>query len=170
MDGPAEAVPGKGRRAKTRILGFHSQEIATDPFAAAEPAEPGHVHGWFPAGWIVVVEGPGRGASFTVSTSVSTIGRGEDQAICLDFGDQSISRQHHAAVAYDSEQNKFFIGHGGKSNVVRLNGTPVLATEELSNGDLIRIGKTTLRFIAFCGGDFAWGEPGDEEGMEHGAS
>ncbi|MBF9030848.1 FHA domain-containing protein, partial [Rhodobacterales bacterium HKCCE3408] len=153
--------PAAGARAKTRILGFHAGEIDTDPLSgpAASPAGPA---GMFPAGWIVVIDGPGRGASFTVPIGVSTIGRNADQAISLDFGDMSVSRENHASVAYDEEQNKFFIGHGGKSNVVRRNGNPVLSTEELSDGDMIRIGKTTLKFVAFCGSGFVWnGEAGD---------
>ena len=40
--------------------------------------------------------------------------------------------------------------------MVRLNGRPVLSTEELTHGDIIRIGETTLRFVALCGTDFTW--------------
>jgi len=74
----------------------------------------------------------------------------------LDLGDTSISREQHAAIAYDEEANGFFLGHGGKSNIVRLNGRPVLSTEDLQNGDMIRIGETTLRFVALCGDAFVW--------------
>ena len=116
----------------------------------------------FPAGWIVVVDGPGRGASFTLQVGVSQIGRGEEQAVRLDFGDTSISRNNHAAVAYDDEQGKFFLGHGGKSNLVRLNGMPVLSTEELTDGDEIRIGETTLKFVALCGEAFTWSTEGGD--------
>ncbi|MEJ6391880.1 FHA domain-containing protein [Gymnodinialimonas sp. 2305UL16-5] len=143
-----------GNPAKTRILGFHAdaaQGDALDHAAHAQARLPR-----FPAGWLVVTDGPGLGAFFAVTTSVSAIGRGSDQDICLDFGDTSISRQNHAAVAYDLEQNRFFLGHGSKSNVVRRNNQPVLSTEELLDGDLIRIGKTTLRFVALCGADFTW--------------
>ncbi|MEM6609799.1 MAG: FHA domain-containing protein [Pseudomonadota bacterium] len=156
---PPNPAPNGGpvNRAKTRILGFHAQDIAADPLAAG--AQSKAEAGQLPAGWIVIVDGPGRGASFTVGPGVSTIGRAEDQAISLDFGDMSVSRTAHASVAYDEEQNKFFIGHGGKSNVVRRNGSPVLATEELEAGDLVRIGKTTLRFVALCGPDFSWENP-----------
>ena len=115
----------------------------------------------FPTGWIVVTEGPGRGACFTLGDGVSQIGRGEDQAIRLDFGDTSISRNNHAAVAFDPETGKFFLGHGGKSNLVRLNNRPVLSTEELASNDRIRIGETVLRFVALCGEEFSWvEEPG----------
>jgi pSer/pThr/pTyr-binding forkhead associated (FHA) protein len=104
------------------------------------------------------MEGPGRGASFTLFNGVSAIGRGDDQPVKLDFGDNSISRSNHAVVAYDSEQRKFFLGHGGKANIVRLNGKPVLSTEELRHNDKIRIGETTLRFLALCDADFDWSD------------
>jgi hypothetical protein len=155
-----------GRRAgrvKTRLLGFDSLAgLGTDPFEAGQQAAAATMVR-FPVGWIVVVSGPGRGSSFTLFNGVSAIGRGEDQPVKLDFGDTSISRSNHAMVAYDNEQRKFFLGHGGKQNIVRLNGKPVLSTEELGHNDLIRIGETTLRFIALCGADFDWA---DEEGTK----
>ena len=109
-----------------------------------------------------MISGPGRGSCFTMFTGVSQIGRGEDQAVRLDFGDTSISRNNHAAVAYDDEQGKFFLGHGGKSNLVRLNGKPVLSTEELTSGDMVRIGETTLKFVSLCGEDFTWASTADK--------
>lgn len=165
---PLSAVPDpaagrSGRRAgrvKTRMLGFNrTQGQANDPFdAAADGATAQAQHEKFPVGWLVIVEGPGVGHSFSIFTGASMIGRGEDQVIRLDFGDNSISRHHHAAIAYDEEQNKFYIGYGGKSNIVRRNARPVLGTEELQHADLIRIGETTLRFVALCGSDFKWDE------------
>ncbi len=156
---PAPAAGRSGRRAgrvKTRLLGFeHAHGSASDPFDAAR-GNAGTMQGEFPVGWIVVIKGLGRGSSFMLSNGVSQIGRGEDQAIRLDFGDSSISRNNHAAIAYDREQRAFFIGHGGKSNLVRLNNKPVLSTEELADGDLIRIGETVLRFVGLCGPDFDW--------------
>ena len=44
-----------------------------------------------------------------------------------------------------------------------MNGMPVLSTEELSNGDTIRIGETTLKFIALCGDDFNWNKMDGED-------
>ena len=112
--------------------------------------------------------GPGRGSAFTLFNGVSKIGRAEDQTVALDFGDNSISRDNHAAIAFDSETRKFFLGHGGKSNIVRLNDKPVLSTEEIMNGDTIRIGETTLTFVSFCGADFSWEEV-REGGADHAA-
>lgn len=161
----AGAVAGRaGRtagRVKTRLLGFQVGDPGTqDVFEAARSATANQTQ--FPVGWIIVIDGPGRGTCFTLFNGASSIGRGEDQAVRLDFGDTSISRNNHAAVAFDDEQRKFFLGHGGKSNLVRLNGKPVLSTEELSNGDQIRIGETTLKFVALCGADFTWATDEDE--------
>jgi hypothetical protein len=153
-----DATRRPGGRVRTRLLGFHSaDDLAPDPMAAgpvARPAGPAQ----FPVGWVVVIDGPGRGAAFTLAAGVSSIGRDETQAIQLDFGDTAISRQMHAAVAYDPETRGFFLGHGGKSNIVRLNGRPVLSTEDLKDGDVIRIGETTLKLVAFCGRNFDWAD------------
>ncbi|MGI9390853.1 MAG: FHA domain-containing protein [Boseongicola sp.] len=155
------AVTGRaGRsagRVKTRLLGFQAPDDSgpKDVFEAATTKSESN-QSQFPVGWIVVIEGPGRGACFTMFNGVTNIGRGEDQVVRLDFGDTSISRQNHAAVAYDDEQGMFFLGHGGKSNLVRLNGSPVLSTEELETNDQIRIGETTLRFIGLCDANFTW--------------
>lgn len=165
---PADGSPPahssrRGGRVKTRLLGFHKEDAPADPVAAQAPAAAAQIDPQFPVGWMVVTEGPGRGASFTLTAGASKIGRGEDQAIRLDYGDTSISRDNHAAVAFDSEQRTFFIGHGGKANLVRLNDMPVLSTEPLADGDEIRIGETTLVFVAFCGPDFTWDGDGDGE-------
>ncbi|MGC3937434.1 FHA domain-containing protein [Roseobacter sp. EG26] len=161
MSGVPAPVAGRaGRRAgrvKTRLLGFNRAEAdANDPFGDSENATAKPQHEKFPVGWLVVVEGPGIGHSFSIFTGASMIGRGDDQVIKLDFGDNSISRHNHAAIAYDEEENKFYIGHGGKSNIIRRNARPVLSTEELLHADLLRIGETTLRFVALCGSDFKW--------------
>ena len=154
---------GRSGRVKTRILGFTAPSTTSeDPFEkAGTSAKPTEVSASFPVGWLVVVDGPGRGTAFTIFDGVTQIGRGEDQTVRLNFGDNSISRENHAAIAYDNEQQTFFIGHGGKANLVRVNNRPVLSTEELQSEDKVRIGETTLRFVAFCGANFSWGHDED---------
>jgi hypothetical protein len=150
----ADTPARRAGRVKTRLLGFdHSNgtmaALQARPAAVAEPVQ-------FPVGWLVIVDGPGKGKSFPLGHGVSQIGRGEDQAVSLDFGDTAISREGHAMVAYDDESRGFFLGHGGKSNIVRLNGKPVLSTESVRHGDVLRVGETTLRLVALCGADFDW--------------
>jgi len=148
-------------RVKTRLLGFNTlMETETDPMAGNVKASAAPCTS-FPVGWLVVVEGVGRGSAFTLFQGVSTIGRGEKQTVRLDFGDNSISREAHASIAYDARQQGFYIGHGGKTNIVRRNDRPVLCTEEIAAGDHITIGETTLRFVPFCGPDFSWEQKTD---------
>ncbi len=156
---PAPA-PTEDRRSrvKTTFLGFeradtHVQDLieTAEPVAKTEAAQE-----TFPVGWLVVTQGPGRGSSITLTEGLMQIGRNDDQAIQLDFGDTGISRSNHAVIAYDPEDRKCYLGHGGKANLVRLNGKPVLSTVALSNGDLIRISETSIRFMAFCDEGFDW--------------
>jgi len=151
---PPAAGRGSNRsgRVKTRLLGFNPESLGVaSPFEKDES----RVNDTFPVGWLVVVAGPGRGASFSLHDGVSRIGRGEDQTVSLNFGDSAISRENHVAVAFDSEANGFFIGQSGKSNIVRLNNKPLLSTEQLKSGDQIRVGETTL-----CGDGFSWAAVG----------
>jgi FHA domain len=163
---PAAAEPERRRptRTKTRILGFDAQptsvvplfEEPDKPAMPVAPAAPGQGHVMFPTGWLVVKEGPGKGAAFALTQGVSQIGRGVDQTVALDFGDMAISRQNHAAIAYDPSSHRFHIGHGGKSNLVRLNGKPLLSTETVGDGDEIQIGETTLLVKVLCSPAFNW--------------
>ena len=150
------------QRTRTRLIGFDaSGPSAADPLAgqaaAARPAAAAETVR-FPVGWIVLIDGPGRGACFSLASGLNGIGRGEDQQVRLDFGDDTISWENHASIAFDEETRTCYLGHGGKSNLVRRNGRPVLSTEELGDGDVIRVGETTLKFKALCGADFSWSD------------
>lgn len=111
-----------------------------------------------PLGWLVIVQGPGRGAAFVLQNAVTWIGRALDQTVTLNFGDDTISRQHHASVTYDDQHGTFCLSFGKTCNLVQLNGQPVLDTQPLTHGDLIRVGETELKFAALCGPEFSWHE------------
>jgi len=152
-------------RSKTRVLGFDLEPTSvvplfddTAPTASVGGIAIGQGYVMFPAGWLVVKAGPGLGTAFALSQGVSQIGRGSDQTVALDFGDMAISRQQHAAIAYDPQSHQFHIGHGGKSNLVRLNGKPLLSTESLLDGDEIQIGETTLLLKVLCSSVFNWSQ------------
>lgn len=163
MPGPAKGRgSARSGRVKTRLLGFSAGSLeSSDPFEK-KPSTPAE----FPVGWLVVISDMGRGASFALHDGVSKVGRGVDQTVSLNFGDNSISRDNHVSIAYDAEQNKFFIGHSGKTNLVRVNNVPLLSTEELKSKDVIRLGETTLRFMAFCADEFSWAAE-DEKVAKH---
>lgn len=159
----AARSPARSRRTKTRLIGFDKSDgDVVDLFNDAQQAAPTKSVK-FPVGWIVVADGPGRGESFTLLAGMSQIGRGEDQAIQLDFGDNAISRSNHAAIVFDTDTKEFLLGHGGKSNIVRLNDKPLISNETLKTGDIIRIGETVLRFVALCDKSFNWSDGKTEE-------
>lgn len=151
------------RRNRTRLIGFDKSDGEVVSLFDEKPNTAQVQRVKFPVGWIIVVEGQGRGECFPLTAGMSQIGRGEDQAIQLDFGDNAISRANHAAIVFDPESQTFLLGHGGKANIVRLNDKPVISNEPLANGDQIRIGETTLRLVALCGKDFTWEDNGSEE-------
>ena len=157
----AEQMPRRRpNRAKTRMLGFEPQETSVvslfDEGRKAEGETDQQSVVMFPTGWLVVTKGPGRGVTFPLKQGMSVIGRGADQAISLDFGDMAVSRNNHAAIAYDPTLHQFHVGHGGKSNLVRLNGRPLLTSEEILDGDEIQIGETTLLLKVLCTPEFNW--------------
>jgi hypothetical protein len=165
-----EPVMRKRRRPvnanKTRLMGFDTSDGRIVDLFGEDKAtvETGRVQ--FPVAFVMVSKGPGFGEAFAIKSGMSQIGRGEDQAIQLDFGDQAISRENHAAIVYDPKDHSFLLGHGGKSNIVRLNGKPVVSTSNLKDGDEIEIGETKLRFAALCSKKFNWEIAETEEGND----
>ena len=151
---------------KTRLMGFDTSDgrivdLFGEDKATTETGRFQHA-----VAIVMVTKGPGFGECFAIKTGMSQIGRGEGQAIQLDFGDMAISRENHAAIVYDPKEHTFLLGHGGKSNIVRLNGKPVVSTSDLSNGDTIEIGETRLRFVALCSDEFNWDSAEKEEGSD----
>ncbi len=151
---------------KTRLMGFDTSDGRVVDLFGEDKATTETGHFKFPVGLVMVVKGPGLGECFAIKSGMSQIGRAEGQAIQLDFGDQAISRENHAAVVYDPKEHTFLLGHGGKSNIVRLNGKPVVSTSDLKDGNEIEIGETKLRFVALCSKKFNWDIAETEEGTD----
>ena len=114
-------------------------------------------------GWLVVVEGPGKGRAIQLGYGSNSLGRGATDRVKLDFGDDHISRNGHAVVTYDPRGRKFYVQHGGGTNLTYLGDQPLLTPTELPALSHIRIGNTILRFVPLCGAGFDWQ---DSEGNE----
>jgi hypothetical protein len=107
-------------------------------------------------GWLVVVSGPGKGTSIELGYGFNSIGRDKDQRVCLDFGDEQISRRSHAAIVFDQKSRRFFIQHADGINLTYLNDDPVLQSSALIGHECISIGRTKLVFVPLCGQEFDW--------------
>lgn len=107
-------------------------------------------------GWLVIIAGPGRGRALTLGYGTNGIGRGPESRVQLDFGDMHVSRENHAVISYDPRGRRFYLQHGGGTNLTYLNEQPVLAPTELQGGEIISLGHTRLHFVPFCGPAFDW--------------
>lgn len=122
-----------------------------DPVRSLPPIEP-------VVGWIVVIKGPGRGASREIFAGRNAIGSDPDQLIPIDFGDPAIARRGHAFIVYDNEGREFFIEDGKQKELVRLNGHLLSETRQIHHHDEIRIGQTTMKLVCLCGPEFDWAD------------
>lgn len=150
-DAPTAPVGRSLSGAKTRVLaprrdpaGDSAHEDQDDPMA--DP----------PVGWLVVVQGPGRGRALALGTGMNVIGRGPESRVRLDFGDDQVSRTNHARVAYEPRERRFLLNHGDGTNLTYLDGEVVMSAVEIGSGAEIQVGDTTLRFQAFCSAEFDW--------------
>ena len=165
-DKKTRVISGAGQSAgdakDTRILKPGSAPDATRLITGDMPASETGIAGITPnqadpvVGWLVVTKGPGRGCTREIHYGMNSLGRDASERVALDFGDGGISREGHAFVVYDDKNQSFYIQHGGKNNIVRLNDMPVMAPSEMSQGDVIEIGETSLLFVPLCGPDFNW--------------
>lgn len=105
-------------------------------------------------GWLVCIDGPVRGVDFRIHAGYNYIGR-EAGDIHIR-GDQQISRQNHAMIAYDSSEQTYFVGPAAGRNLIKVNGKTVLNAMEIRSYDIISIGTTRLIFVALCGEKFKW--------------
>ena len=151
---PSGRPNGRSGRVRTRLLLEGEDKRPFSPAEGSDQNRAGHVRR--PVGWLVVIEGPGAGDWFALESGLTHLGRGADQDVCLDFGDQTISRQSHAFITYDIARHRFQLCHGESRNRTRLNGVVVDGKVALTNGDCISIGKTTLRIAVFCDDQFSW--------------
>ena len=112
-------------------------------------------------GWLVIIEGPGTGASVTLGYGKNILcGAMTDQTgrVAIDFGDADIDPAEAAIVTFDHLNGRFFItdGRGGMPSYV--NRDVLLAPKELHARDELRIGGTVMLFVPFCGEAFSWEE------------
>ncbi len=108
-------------------------------------------------GWVVVVGGPGIGNYRPVFEGNNSVGRGPQNRISIDFGDEAISSEEQAYIRYDSSDRSFlFVPNLAKTNVVSVNNQKPTGAVSLNQMDVIVMGRTQLVFVPFCGADFDW--------------
>jgi hypothetical protein len=93
----------------------------------------------------------------TMGYGVHTLGRGRDNRLALDFGDDSVSENDHIRLIYDPKAIAFYAVLGTGKNLIEVDGETLLDRMKLQPGSQLVIGATTLRFAPFCSSEFHWG-------------
>jgi hypothetical protein len=109
-----------------------------------------------PTGWLVAVEGPGKGTVMTLGMGLNSIGRGPEPRVSIPFEDDSISRGKCFVVVYDSVNRVFFVTPGEGKTLTYIGTSPILEKTELVSGIELKVGDSKFRFVAFCGVEFDW--------------
>ena len=110
-----------------------------------------------PVGWLVIVDGPGKGNVARLRCGVNSIGRNPENLVVLDYGDRLISRGEHAVIIYDPNERVFHIHRGMRGrNLTYVNRQAIVDAARLEPLAHIQMGGTTLRFVPLCGEHFTW--------------
>ncbi|TDC77139.1 FHA domain-containing protein [Micromonospora sp. KC606] len=91
---------------------------------------------------LTVVGGPMRGASFRLGSRPQVIGRGPEVDVAV--ADPHLSRRHAEVRLTDAGAVLVDLG---STNGTWLNDRRITGTELLSDGDIVRLGRTALRFF-----------------------
>jgi hypothetical protein len=106
-------------------------------------------------GWLVCTDGPDEGRDYQLRSGRNAIGRSRQMEVCV-AGDDTISRENHAALAYDQKANEFTLIPGEGRELVYLNGEALYQPSTLQHHDEIEMGETILRFVPLCDEEFEW--------------
>jgi FHA domain len=105
-------------------------------------------------GWFVAITGPMKGRDFRILAERNLIGRDPSCAIPL-MEDVAVSSSQ-AWVSFDPRKSRFMVAPGNGSSLTYLNDSELLVPTELKAFDLLELGRTTLKFVPFCGPNHSW--------------
>ena len=106
-------------------------------------------------GWIICIEGKEKGRDYRIHADNNFIGRSDRMDICIR-GDETVSRDNHAVISYDTVDNCYYFSPGDGRAIVRLNDKALFQTAEINAYDKITIGKSSFIFLPLCGSKFQW--------------
>lgn len=94
---------------------------------------------------LVVIEGPSEGTHFPLGDGPVSIGR--EDTCTFQILDPRVSRTH-LRVWKDANHGKHVAGDYRSGNGVYVNDTQIVLDTVLNDGDKIRIGQSTLMYLA----------------------
>ncbi len=156
LGSPLVTVPLASGAAKTIPLRPASAPVASAPTPGVTRRLVEEQIGIDPVvGWLVCIEGPDRGRDFRIRSENNFIGRDASMEIALS-GDDTISRQKHASIAFEPGQKSFWLLPGEARGLTYVNEQMAMAAVQLAPRDVIRLGKTKLMLVPFVDSTFSW--------------
>ena len=167
LDGPAaKTSPLPNNYSGDPLATSYFQDPASNPtveeYGATQPVSPvkdatgAQAGPLLPVvGWLVCIDGPAKGRDYRIHSQYNSIGRARHMDICIE-GDNTISSDRAALLAYDDVDRIFYFAPGQGRNIVRVNGKTVMVSVELKAYDELTIGSTKLLFVPLCGERFDW--------------
>lgn len=104
-------------------------------------------------GWLVCVNGPVKGKSYTLHSGRNFAGRSLEMDIVLS-DDLKISREKHFSIIYDPKSIAYYLIPESGSTL--LNDTPITTEMNLKEGDTIHAGDSDYAFVPFCKEGRTW--------------
>lgn len=94
---------------------------------------------------LIVDRGPDEDRQFPLHKEITTVGRPGSRKNDIELTDDTVSKEQ-ASVFFDATTKRFTLSNQSRTNPTMVN--QVVATEgrELEDGDLIEMGRTTIRF------------------------
>ena len=124
---------------KNRTVGIFQKKFGMDPVV----------------GWLVCIEGPGKGKDYRLYDCINTIGRAAGNTVVLEQ-EQTVSQKNHARIAYDPKHNDFQVIPGEGHNITYVNDVPLYVPQPLEAYDVLELGETKLIFVPLCSERFQW--------------
>ena len=127
-------------RTASRDLRLPQESFILAPSREGFAASPPPVH----SGRLVVVKSPelDEGSDFELNSAQLTIGRGRQNDIALP-NDEYASARH---ARFEPRQDGVWIQDLGSTNGTYLNGARLERPRRLTQGDVVRVGDTDLRY------------------------
>jgi pSer/pThr/pTyr-binding forkhead associated (FHA) protein len=95
-------------------------------------------------GRLVVEQSPvlSAGEKFELDSAPMTVGRGTQNDVALE-GDEFASARH---VRFEPRRDGVYVHDLGSTNGTYVNGVRIEGSRKLTDGDLVRVGETDLRY------------------------
>lgn len=110
---------------------------------------------YFVTGWLVCIDGPDRGHSFSLFYGYNTVGIGKQCQISLKSERNTGEQEIFYSIVYEDRKCRFYLVPEG-NKTISLNGKELEREEELHSEDRICFGKYQFEFIAFCREELKW--------------